>query len=137
MTDFNGKFFQEFSFPEKEVSRFLENANRDLKIARMDKFAEVRFSYAYQALIKAGIALIAVHKKKLRSMPGHHLKVLEKMSELLKDPGVFVMGNAMRMKRNTDLYSGGEFISEKEAEDYCVFVAGVLAKVSTLIKSHD
>src|SRR3990172_12366761 len=130
MTYFETSFFQKFRFTRLEVKRFLESANRDLKIAREDKFSEVCFSYGYQALVKAGIALIAkVGGVKVRSVPGHHVKILEKMSEILKNPDVLTLVYAMRTKRNSDFYGGRESITEKEAEDYLKFVEKTLGSV--------
>ena len=94
----------------------------------------MKFTYAYQALIKGGIALIAkIGKVKIRSVPGHHIKILEKMSEILKEETIFTIGNAMRMKRNLDLYSGGEIITEKEANEYLEFVESVLKTIEKLV----
>jgi hypothetical protein len=134
MTPFDTKYFQKFEFTIQQMDRFFENALRDLKIARQDKFQEVKFTYSYQALIKAGIVLIAkIGKVKVRSVPGHHVKILEKMSEILMNPDVLTLGDVMRSKRNSDFYGGGESITEKEAEDYLQFVEKTVALVRKLI----
>ncbi len=134
MTIFEKDFFKKFEFERKQIERYFENALRDLKIAREDSFVEVRFTYCYQALIKAGIALIAQKGNvRIRAVPGHHLQILRKMSELLVDPDILTIGDAMRMKRNRDLYSGGEFISKKEVEDYLKFVEVAILKVKNII----
>ena len=106
---------------------------RDLNIARKDQFREVKFTYCYQALIKIGIALQAKNGIKVRSVIGHHVKILEKLSENLSDPDIFTIGNAMRMKRNKDLYDVGAAITKKEVEDYIVFVSGVIQKGKEVI----
>jgi uncharacterized ubiquitin-like protein YukD len=131
---FEREYFQKFKFTEAQVNRHFQNALRDLEIAQRDSFAEVRFSYSYQALIKAGIALLAkVAQVRVRSVPGHHIKILTKMSELLDDEDILTIGNAMRMKRNLDFYSGGEVITEKEAADYLKFVEKILEKAKEAI----
>jgi len=71
---------------------------------------------------------------KFRSVPGHHVKILEKTSEILNDKDVLTLGNAMRTKRNLDFYSGGEVISEKEAQDYFRFVEGIVARVEQVLE---
>ena len=114
MTEFEGKFFTKFKFTDEQVKRYFQNALRDFSIAKDDKHIEVKFSYAFSALIKAGIALMAVKGVKVRSVPGHHIKLIEKTSEILSDESIAVLGNAMRMKRNEDFYGGGIFVSEKE-----------------------
>jgi hypothetical protein len=137
MSSFNEKHFRKFSFSEEDIERSFENALRDLEIALKDPFAEVRFSYAYQALLKAGITLLAkLGSVKVQSVPGHHIKILEKMSEIMGDEDIFTIGNAMRMKRNADLYSGGESVSEKEADDYCEFVVKVIGEVRKKVEDN-
>ena len=130
MIHFETGFFRKFRFDENQIHRYFETAFRDLRIAREDKFPEVRFTYSYQALIKAGIALIAkTGHVKVRSVPGHHVKILEKMSQILKNPDILTIGNAMRMKRNEDLYGGAESVNEKEADDYLAFIEKILKAV--------
>ena len=134
MSHFEYEYFQKEKFTAGHIKRYMDNARRDLLIAQKDPFAEVCFTYAYQALIKAGIALIARKGEvKVRGVPGHHVKILTHMSRLLADEDVFIIGNAMRMKRNKDLYSGGEHISKKEAKEYTAFAAKVVAQVAKVI----
>ncbi|MBI5149261.1 MAG: hypothetical protein HZA28_00620 [Candidatus Omnitrophica bacterium] len=136
MTRFEKEYFRPFSFSGKEIDRYFQNALRDLKIAQTDPYTEVRFTYCYQALIKSGIALIAkVGQVKVRSVAGHHVQVLTKMSNLLNNPDILTIGNAMRMKRNLDLYSGGEFISKKETGDYIRFTKQVINQTEKIIKA--
>ena len=70
---------------------------------------------------------------KVKSVQGHHIKILEKLSTLLENDDIFTYGNAMRMKRNQDLYSGGEYISKKEADDCLEFVEDVVNQVRKVI----
>ena len=102
---------------------------RDFNIAQKDPFPEVRFTYCYQALIKIGMAVLAKKGRvKVRSITGHHVKILNKLSEMLNDPDILTIGNAMRMKRNRDLYDAGGAITKKEVEDYIHFVERVIKK---------
>lgn len=137
MTRFESKYFRKFEFTPEQVEQYFQNALRDLSIAKEDTHSEVTFTYSYNALIKAGIALIATHGGvKVRSMPGHHIKILEKTAEILKDDHVITMGNAMRMKRNEDFYGGGVYVSEKESRDYLDYVASIIGKIETMIKEE-
>ena len=124
------KFFTDFSFTPEQVQKNLQNAKRDLGIAREDTILDVKFTYAYTALIKSGIALLSHHKLKVRSIPGHHIKLIEKLTEILGDQAISDLGNAMRQKRNVDLYAGGTDITAKECAEYLDFVEGVFLKVS-------
>ncbi|MFH1874073.1 MAG: hypothetical protein ABH859_02680 [Pseudomonadota bacterium] len=130
MIKLDDKYFRKFEFTKEQVNRYFTNANRDLEIAKENSRNEVKFSYSYSSLIKAGIALIAAKASaKVRSIPGHHIKILETMSDILKDETVFIMGNAMRMKINDDFYGEGIFISDKEAQEYLAFIEKVIRKV--------
>ena len=55
------------------------------------------------------------------------------MSEILQNEAILTIGNVMRMKRNLDLYSGGEIITEKEANEYLEFVESVLKPIEKLV----
>jgi hypothetical protein len=101
MTTFEEQYFQKFKFSKEQIGRYIEGAMRDLRIAKKDPFLEVRFTYCYQALIKMGIAVIARKGSvRVRSVPGHHVKILDKFSEIIHDPDIMTIGNAIRMKRN-------------------------------------
>lgn len=124
------KFFTDFSFTPEQVQKNLQNAKRDLGIAREDTILDVKFTYAYTALIKSGIALLSHYKLKVRSIPGHHIKLIEKLTEILGDQAISDLGNAMRQKRNVDLYAGGTDVTAKECAEYLDFVECVFLKVS-------
>jgi len=129
MMEFEPKYFRKLRFTDGEVKRFLSNALRDLEIAEENRRPEVKFNYSYTTLIKGGIALLAKKGIKIRSVPGHHAKLIEKMAEILGEEYIRDIGNAMRSKRNEDLYAGGIFISEKESVDYFNFVKKVLFRI--------
>jgi len=70
---------------------------------------------------------------KVRSVMGHHIKILNALSEILGDPDIFTIGNAMRMKRNKGLYDIGAAITKKEVNDYIIFVGQVIQKSKKMI----
>jgi len=43
MTSFEQEYFQKFRFTPSQISRYVENAIRDLEIARKDQYMEVHF----------------------------------------------------------------------------------------------
>ena len=128
-------YFQKVKFTASQILRYIENAQRDLGIACDDQFIEVKFTYCYQALIKIAIAVLAKKGLRVRSIPGHHIKILEKLSEELSDSNISMIGNIMRIKRNKDLYDVGAAITKKEVDDYIVFVSGVIQKAKKMINS--
>jgi hypothetical protein len=131
---FEDKYFSEFSFTKEQAGKNFSNALKDLKISKQDKIPEVKFNYAYTALIKAGIALLSFHKMKVKNVPGHHIKIIEKISELLEDGSIYGMADSMRQKRNLDLYSGGIEVTQKECREYIEFVDSVIVRIKRYIE---
>ena len=132
MMRFDDRYFNGFKFTRGQTEKNLDNAMKDLAIAKQDKITEVKFTYAYSALIKAGIALANLYDKKVKSVPGHHAKIIEMISTMLGDGAIEVIGNAMRSKRNTDFYGGGSEVTNKEAAEYLEFVNGVVTRISKI-----
>lgn len=132
---FEDAYFEKFKFTTNQIKRNFDNALKDLNIAKKDKILEVKFNYAYTALIKSGIALLSLYQVKIKSAPGHHAKIIEKMAEILKDDSVADIGNAMRSKRNIDFYGGGVEVTDKECSEYIKFVDKVLSAVRDIL--HD
>lgn len=133
MIKFEDKYFVKFEFTDEQVKKYFNNALKDLNIAKNDKIPEVKFNYAYNALIKCGIALLTFYGRKVKSVPGHHVKIIEKISEFLKDGSVNDVGNLMRSKRNLDLYTGGIVVTEKESREYIAFAESVITRVKRII----
>ena len=130
---FEEKYFTKFHFTSGQVNNNFKNALRDLNIAKKDDILEVKFNYAFTALIKAGITLLSYHQIKLKSVPGHHIKIIEILGQILNDETIVDMGNIMRSKRNLDLYAGGIEITEKECREYIDFVEKVLIRIQGII----
>jgi hypothetical protein len=128
MTNFERSHFQKFTFTKEQIKQFIKSAYHDLQIAEESDIPDVIFKFSYDALIKLGISLIAREGYKVRSAVGHHVKILEKLSQLLGDEDVLVLGNKMRQERNFNFYDGGIFIPEKDSEAYLAFVKSLFQK---------
>jgi len=131
---FEDKYFAQFKFSGEQIEKNLNNAIKDLEIAKTVNILDVKFNYAYVALIKAGIALLSFHRVRIKSVPGHQVKIIEKTARVLGDSSIETLGNVMRQKRNLDFYAGGIEVSEKECRDYVAFVDNVLKKVTAAIR---
>jgi hypothetical protein len=130
---FEEKYFAKHSFSPEQINKFLENSVKDLQIAKKIKILDVKFNYAYTSLIKAGITLLSLHQARVKSVPGHQVKIVGKMAEILEDDSIETMGNLMRSKRNLDLYAGGIEVTEKECKEYLEFVEEVIKKVNLIL----
>jgi len=130
---FEHKYFTKFEFTKEQINKNLENAQKDLNIAKKVNILEVKFNYAYTALIKSGIALLSYYQVKVKSVPGHHIRIIEKLAQILKDDDIEDVGNSIRSKRNLDFYAGGIEVTEKECKEYINFVEEVLTKLKETI----
>lgn len=128
MIHFESQYFQELAFKEEQIEQFLKSALHDLKIAEASDIPDVVFKFSYDALIKLGIVLIVKKGYKVRSTTGHHVKILEKLSQILKEEDILVFGNKMRQERNFNLYDGRFFVGEKDSREYLDFVKSVFKK---------
>jgi hypothetical protein len=133
---FDDRYFRQFEFTEEQINKNFQNALKDFNIAKKDKILDVKFTYVYTAFIKAGITLLSFEQVKIRSIPGHHSKIIEQISRILKDDSIMTIGNLMRSKRNLDLYAGGVEITEKECSEFIKFTEKVLAKIKTIISKY-
>jgi len=75
--EFDNKYFAKFKFTKEQINKNLKNALRDIDIAKKDKFLDVKFNYAYTALLKSGITLISYYGRKVKSVRGHHVRIIE------------------------------------------------------------
>ena len=128
MVRFNKNDFRKTEFSKLEIDQYKQNAERDLEIAGHADIPQVKFDFSFKALIKLGIIIIAIQGFRAASKRGHHIKIIEKISEILHDDTIEAVGNAMRTKRNQDFYGGGILISEKEADEYFDFVKDCFSK---------
>jgi hypothetical protein len=128
MINFENQYFRKLNFTENQIKQLSDSAAHDLEIAASSDIKDVVFKFCYDALIKLGIFLIAKQGYKVRSSAGHHVKILEKLSEILNDNDILVLSDKMRQERNINLYDGGFFISEKDSQEYLVFVKKVFEK---------
>ena len=128
MISFEGQYFKKLEFTKEQIERLSSSAIHDLEIAVLSDIKDVVFKFSYDALIKLGILLIAKQGYKVRSTSGHHVKILEKLSKILKDNDVLVLADKMRQERNINLYDGGFFISQKDSQAYLDFVKGIFKK---------
>ena|SRR3990167_7092718 len=133
MMKFDKRYFSHFNFSAVEIKKHFENALKDINIAEIDKIPDVKFNYAYSAVIKLGIALLSYYQIKVKSVPGHHIKIIEKMAETLKDDSINDIGNAMRSKRNIGMYSGGIEVTEKECREYIDFVKKTFSRAKAIL----
>jgi len=132
--DFDSRYSTKFNFSREQIEKNLAGALRDLSIAQESAILDVKFNYAYAALIKGGIAVLSHRQLKIKSIPGHQAKIIEYLAQFLNDNSIDILGNVMRQKRNQDFYSGGIEVTEKECREYLDFVGRVLGNLEKRIR---
>jgi len=103
-----------------QIARFFQGASRKLATARkilvIDE--EACFQQAYEAMLKASLALMLSHGTRPRSLPGHHVVIIEFAGKQLGGAygELISLFDRMRRKRNLALYDVKGFISRLDAE---------------------
>jgi hypothetical protein len=110
--------FEKFIFSRGQVDKYYASALRDLKISRRTEDTEVNFRFCYDVLLKLAITVCAKNNLRVKARQGHHVKLIDKLAEILENKDIKIIGQEMRSKRNWDLYGGGVLISKKEAGEY-------------------
>jgi uncharacterized protein (UPF0332 family) len=103
-----------------QVRQFLADARKKAVAARKNLAIdeETAHQIAYEAILKASLALMLSHGQRPRVQLGHHVAILEfarKHLDPAQDP-IFDLFDRLRRKRNTAFYDLA-IISEVEAED--------------------
>lgn len=127
--------FIKFEFSQQQIDNYLQAAKRDLIIAT-SQAAEVKFQFSYNCLLKLAQAVCAANSLRVRAQSGHHIALLEKFSNILNNKKIIAVAQAMRDKRNRDLYDGGIIITNKEAQVYYEFVKDLWNQVNEYLATQ-
>ena len=123
----------------KQVRLFLADANRKAVAARKSLAIDEETAYqtAYQAMLKASLALMLSHGQRPRAQLGHHVAIIEFAQKHL-DPNLvatFALFDRMRRKRNDAFYDIA-LISDVEAEDAVRAAEEYLQVVGVYVQSR-
>ncbi|MCB4792268.1 MAG: hypothetical protein LHV68_10340 [Elusimicrobia bacterium] len=126
---FDKNYFVVQKFTSNELEKIRKSAKRNMELAGSGNAPEIIFHFSYMTLIKIGIYCIAKEGYRIKSRPGHHVKIIETLSQLLGSKDILIAGDKMRKDRNIDLYSGDSVIDEKEAKEYYEIVEELIKKI--------
>jgi uncharacterized protein (UPF0332 family) len=103
----------------EQIGRFLASAAKKLAAAKKTLAIDEEASYqlAYEAMLKASLGFMRSFGVRPRSLPGHHVTIIEFVEERLGSEfrSLVMMFNRMRRKRHETIYDVAGLISEQEA----------------------
>ena len=123
----------------KQVRQFLADAQKKIVAARKNLVIDEETAYqtAYQAMLKASLALMLSHGQRPRVQLGHHIAIIEFAQKHL-DPklaALFALFDRMRRKRNEAFYDIA-VIGGVEAEDAVVAVERYIQVIAADIQKR-
>jgi len=125
--------FENFSYSAEQIKKYYQAAVKDLRLIAKEKAPEIIFYVSYNVLIKAAMAVTAKNNLRVKSRAGHHIELIHKLAEILRDSEIEDAASRMRSKRNHDLYDGGAAISRKEADFYLSFCKNLMKQVDSYL----
>ncbi len=105
-----------------QINRYLTSAQHRVanarKVIRIDE--QTGFQMAYDAMLRASLALLLSVGMRPRSTLGHHKVIIEEVDKVIGKPSyraIMSYFDMMRRKRNEALYEPLSTITEKEAHE--------------------
>ncbi len=103
-----------------QIGRFLAGASKKLTAAKriLEIDEEASYQLAYEAMLKASLGFMLSFGVRPRSLPGHHMTIIDFADEHLgrEFKSLISMFDRMRRKRHQAIYDVRGFISKQEAE---------------------
>ena len=103
----------------EQIAKYVAGARKKLESARKTLSFDEEASYqlAYEAMLKASLGLMLTFGVRPRSLPGHHVVIIEFAGEHLgkEFKHLITTFDRMRRKRNQAIYEVSGFISATDA----------------------
>lgn len=103
-----------------QISRFLVSARKKLQAAKktLEIDEETSYQMAYEAMLKASLGFMLSFGLRPRSLPGHHVTIIEFAGRQLgkEFKTLIALFDRMRRKRHQAIYDVNGFISDQEAK---------------------
>jgi hypothetical protein len=125
--------FEKFNFSHDQINRYYQAAAKDLRLAASAGAPELVFYVCYNIIVKIAMAVCAKNNLRVKSRTGHHIELISRLEEFLKDQKIEDVAGKMRIKRNRDLYDGGVIISDKEADFYLSFCKKLVQRADSYL----
>lgn len=103
----------------EQIRRFLAGGQKKLSAAKktLEIDEEATYQLAYEAMLKASLGYMLSFGVRPRSLPGHHVAIIEFCGNRLgrEYKNIVRMFDRMRRKRHQAIYDVSGFISQQEA----------------------
>jgi uncharacterized protein (UPF0332 family) len=125
----------------QQISRFLSGAEKKLasakKILSLDE--EAAYQLAYEAMLKGSLGFMLSFGVRPRTLPGHHVTIIEFAEEHLgkEFKTIVSMFNRMRRKRHESIYEVSGFISKQDAETALITAGKYLSAIRETIQKNN
>lgn len=124
---------------EVMIKKLLNAAKRNIKDAHVLKISsENRFDAAYKAIMQlANLALLAKGYRTLTSKPGHHMTMIQSLSQTLGlDKQTVIVLDALRKQRNIADYSG-DFVPKSAVVECLLRAEDLLLLINIWLKTKN
>jgi len=123
------------------ISLYLSAADNKLSTAKKMLAIDEEASYqmAYEAMLKASLGFMLSFGVRPRSLPGHHMTIIEFAEKYLgtEFKSLITMFNRMRRKRHQAIYEVTGFVSATEAERALVTAERYLSAIRHEIRKKN
>lgn len=85
--------FEKFVFSAERIRKYYETAARDFHLLEKEKQPELMFYLCYNVIIKLAMAVCAKNNLRVKSQSGHHLELVDKLAEILKNSDIKRIAN--------------------------------------------
>ncbi len=125
----------------EQIGRFLASAAKKLTAARktLSIDEETAYQLAYESMLKGSLGFMLSLGFRPRSLPGHHVTIIEFAKEHLGEEFETIIGmfDRMRRKRHQAIYDVGGFVSTGEAQQALETAAKYLGIIRDQIQKNN
>ncbi len=125
----------------EQIARYLISAQKKLAAARktLEIDTEASYQLAYEAMLKASLGYMLSFEVRPRTLPGHHVTIIQFAEEHLGPAfkNLIALFDRMRRKRHQAIYEVTGFISKLEAEQALITAGEYLAAIREAIQKKN
>ena len=122
-------YFKPLKFTKDQLENYRLSLLQDYRIAKDNNTPQIVLRFSYDCMIKLAISELARQGYKVRSIPGHHIALLDELAEIVGEADLAIVFNEYRQKRNRELYDGYCYATETEAHALFSLLESILTRL--------